>query len=549
MANTAVVKSNVSQIKDHPALRQLLLLVGIAGAVAAGLWLFRWSQDPAYVPLFNGLSDRDASETVTALRQADIPFRFEAGSGTIAVSATQLNAARLTLAGQGLPRAGETGFEMIQQDQGFGTSQFIENARYQHALETELARSVSSLQPVRSARVHLAIPKPSAFTRSGDTPSASVLVDLQPGRTLEQNQVASIVHMVASSVSGMTPSAVTVIDQFGRLLSNEDGDSSAARSAEQLDHVRRVESDYVRRINELLLPLVGVGRVSAQVAADIDFSETEEAREQYAPDPAKVRSEQVVEDTTRGAAPGGAGVPGATSNQPPQASANPPLNSVVAGSDADVQNQSRQTVRNYELDRTVSHTRQSTGKIRRLSVAVLLDHVPRPKAGSPGETELVALSDEELAKVNSLVREAVGFEEQRGDSVSIQNASFLQPEIAPMEPLPLWKQPEILSIARQIGGWLLAMLVVLFVLRPVLRAFLATPLRAMPQGGPMPEAIGVEPSARALAEDRVALAAPQHTMPVPQSGYEQKLQAARSAVAQDPKRVAQVVKTWVGQEA
>ncbi|MGB1562259.1 MAG: flagellar basal-body MS-ring/collar protein FliF [Sinimarinibacterium flocculans] len=538
MAQAQAAMVNVRQLGDSPALRQLLLLGGIALAVAVGLWMFRWSQEPGYAPLYSGLADRDAADVAEALRGSGVPFRFEGGAVT--VPQAQVDQARLQLAAQGLPRSGGVGFEMMQQEQGFGTSQFIESARYQHALETELARTIGSLQPVRAARVHLAIPKPSAFARNGSTPSASVLVDLHAGRTLEQNQVASIVHMVASSVAGMPPGAVTVIDQYGRLLSQDDADSAAARSVGQLEHTRRLEGDYVRRINELLLPMLGPGRVSTQVAASVDYSVTEEARETYTPDPGKVRSEQISEDTRRSATKA-VGVPGAVSNQPPETQAAAALNDTGGGED--VQNMSRETVRNYELDRTLSHTRQSVGRLQRLSVAVLVDYLPRPKAdGKPGETELAPLSDAELAKVEALVREAVGFDAQRGDSVSVQNAPFIQSEIAEPEAVPLWQRPALRDLARQAGGAVLVLALILFVLRPTLRNLLATPLRPAAQ----PALPAGDETARLPADDRLALSADPAALPA--LAYENKLQSARNAVAQDPKRVAQVVKNWVGQE-
>ncbi|SFF43714.1 flagellar M-ring protein FliF [Fontimonas thermophila] len=545
MAQTAqMALPRFVQLKDVPALRQVTLLLGVAFAVALGLWGYRWAQQPVYAPLYSGLADRDAADVAAALRAVGVPFRYEPGSGVVSVPQDQLDQARLSLAEQGLPRSGGIGFEIMQQNQGFGTSQFIENARYQHALETELARTVTSLQPVRAARVHLAIPKPSAFARSEGTPSASVLVELHPGRQLEQSQVASIVHLVASSVAGMPASAVTVIDQYGRLLSNQGGDEGVARSAEQLEHTRRLESDYVRRIHELLAPMLGPGRVSAQVTADMDYSVTEEARETYNPDPAKLRSEQIVEDTTRGSKTA-VGIPGATSNQPPQASANPPLNSAVATGD-DVHNQSRQMIRNYELDRTVSHTRQSVGRIRRLSVAVLVDHVPRPKpGGNPGETEPVPLSAEELAKVEALVREAVGFNAQRGDSVSVQNAPFVAAELSAPEPLPFWQQPQMREILRQIGGAMLVLVLILFVLRPALRSLLTAPV-GVPSAKALPGAIDAG-AVQVLGENSPASGHAPAALPA-QNSYEQKLQIARSAVVQDPKRVAQVVKNWVAQE-
>lgn len=541
MAQAAI--PNVGQLKDIPALRQLAMLVGVAFAVALGLWAFRWSQEPGYTALYSGLADRDAAEMAEALRSANIPYRFEPGSGVVAVPQAQLDQARLHLAAQGLPNGSNVGFEMMQQDQGFGTSQFIESARYQHALETELVRTISALQPVRAARVHLAIPKPTAFARDGGTPSASVLIDLHPGRALEQNQVASIVHLVASSVAGMPASGVTVIDQYGRLLSQQDADSAMARSAEQLEHTRRLEGDYMRRINELLMPLVGSGRVSAQVTADVDYAVTEEAREVYTPDPAKVRSEQINEQMRGAGATAQGGIPGATSNQPPAAGANPPLNATTGG--GETTDMSRQAMRNYELDRTVSHTRQPVGKLRRLSVAVLVDHVPRPKAGGKaGETELMPLTQEEIAKVDALVREAVGFNAQRGDSVSVQNAAFLKAELPEPEPIPLWQQPQLVDAVRHVGGVAVVLALILFVLRPTLRSLMATPLRrasaqALPPGA---EAAGE----RGPAPDPLALGG--GTAALPMGQYEQKLQTARAAVAQDPKRVAQVVKTWIGQE-
>ncbi|HEY1078435.1 MAG TPA: flagellar basal-body MS-ring/collar protein FliF [Fontimonas sp.] len=546
--------STVRNLKDVPALRQLAVLFGIAIAVAIGLWAWTWSQRPAYVPVYANLAGNDAAEVAEALRSSAIPFEVDRLSGSVLVPADKVHETRLNLAGQGLPRGSGQGFEAMSQEQGFGTSQFVETARYQHALETELARTIGNLQPVRAARVHLAIPKPSAFTRNREAPSASVFVQLQSGRELEQNQVASIVHMVAASVPGLDPQDVTVVDQSGRLMSNNN-DSALAQSSEQLGYQRRVESDYARRIEQLLVPLVGAGRVSAQVAADIDFSVTEEARESYTPDASKIRSEQISEDVTRAGAGSAVGIPGATSNQPPADKPNPPLNAVNAagnaqasGPQSDIQTQSKQATRSYELDRTLSHTRQSAGKLQRLSVAVLVDHVPRPKSdGKPGEVELKPLSAAELAQVQALVKEAVGFNAQRGDSVEVQNAAFLQSEIAAAEALPIWQEPQVQGYARLGAGLLLLLILIFVVLRPALRSLLNTPLRATAQQSlARPES----PVEAALADGRAQMQiAHAQALPQQQLAYEQKLQAARQAVAQDPKRVAQVVKNWVGQEA
>ncbi len=537
--------STIRQLKDIPALRQFAVLTGIAVAVAIGLWGWSWSQRPAYVPVYANLSDRDAAELSEALRTSLIPFELDRVSGSVLVPGDQVHEARLKLAGQGLPRGSGQGFEAMGQEQGFGTSQFIETARYQHALETELARTIGNLQPVRAARVHLAIPKPSAFTRNREAPSASVFVQLQSGRELEQSQVASIIHMVAASVPGLSAQDVAVVDQSGRLMSNQ-GDSALAQSSEQLSYQRRVEGDYARRIEQLLTPLVGAGRISAQVAADIDFSVTEEARESYTPDASKVRSEQISEDVTRaGAGSAAVGIPGATSNQPPPDKANPPLNAVNAAGTAqsDIQTQSKQATRSYELDRTLSHTRQSAGKLKRLSVAVLVDHVPRPKSGGkPNEVELMPLSAAELTQVQALVKEAVGFNATRGDSVEIQNAAFLQSEITAVEALPIWREPQVQGYARLGAGLLLLLILIFVVVRPALRSLLNAPVRsAIQQALP---GLAVDDDQGGVRSHAQVVSAQPH-----QIAYEQKLQAARQAVAQDPKRVAQVVKNWVGQEA
>jgi len=539
-------------LKDLPAVRQLALLLGLAMAVAAGIALFTWSQQPNYMPVYPGLAEKDASAVAEALRAAGLPVRLDPATGSVTVPGDKIYEARMRLAAQGLPKGTAMGFEMIQQDQGLGTSQFMETARYQLALETELARTVGSLQPVKAARVHLALPKASPFVRLQDNASASVLVELYPGRQLEQGQVSSIVHIVASSVPDLTPGAVTVIDQYGHLLTEGDPDSEAAQSTAQFEQTHRLEADYVRRLEQLLTPMLGAGRVNAQVAADMDFSVTEEAHETYKPDTAAVRSEQTSEDTTRNGAGAAQGIPGATSNQPPAAA---PAKPAVAAKDKDtaavpaaaaaaasatsadnVVTQSRSNTRNYELDRTLSHTRQPVGRLRRLSVAVLVDNLPRTDAKT-GKTALTPLSKDEMAKVEALVREAVGFDAARGDSVSVENAPFAAAEVPAITPLPLWQRPELRDIARQGLGALSVLVLIFVVLRPLLRNLLSASRATAPlRIGELPVDVG---------EERLSLNGPNGAATL---AYEQKLAAARGAVAQDPKRVAQVVKTWLGND-
>jgi flagellar M-ring protein FliF len=555
-------------LKDIPLLRQLAVFGGIAIAVALGLTMFNWSQKPEYVALYAGLSDKDSSELADALRAANIEFKLDAGSGAVTVAPDQVHTARMRAASLGLPKGGAQGFEMIQGEQGFGVSQFIENARYQLALETELARTVSSLQPVSSARVHLAVPKPSAFTGGNrGNASASVVVELKAGRQLEANQVESIQHIVASSVPNMAPGSVTVIDQFGRLLGSDKSNDEFAESTEQYQFTRRAEADYVRRIESLIAPMVGANRLSAQVAADYDFSVTEEARESYNPQNSAVRSEQTNESQRRdGTSSEASGVPGATSNQAPPtvpqtAPAADPKGAAAATTAASTaatpppSQSTRSETRNYELDRTLSHTRQSQGRLKRLSIAVLVDNVTR--VGADGKPSSVALSTEELAKVEALAKQAVGFDSARGDTVTVQNAPFVAEAVEPQPEQPLWQRSDVRDYARQGAGAIAVLALIMFVLRPMLRTLISGRPRDQQQaqrnGGGEYQPQGAI-AGEHLAADQLSIsgqkmeAHAQHQAALPPSAYDSHINAARTAVGQDPKRVAQVMKTWLNED-
>jgi flagellar M-ring protein FliF len=466
-----------------------------------------------------------------------------------------VHVARLLLASQGLPKATASGFEMMQEDPGLGVSTFLEGARYNHALETELARSIALLAPVKAARVHLAIPKPSAFARPDAGASASVLVNLYPGRELEAGQVEAIVHMVASSVAGLKTERVTVVDQFGRLKSGQDEDALAI-STEQFDYTRRVEADYARRIEQLLAPITGAGRISTQVAAELDYSQTEEARERYEPDRAVLRSETTSEQTTRGPA-GPQGVPGALTNQPPQAQPALPLNALAGQNEAQGPvNESRNATRSFEVDRTLSHTRLPMGRLKKLTVAVLVDDLSRPD-GKGGST-IKPLTAEELARIESLVRDAVGFDAARGDRVTVQNVSFLPTEtLEPVADLPIWMQPQVQNLLRH-GFGLLAIVVLVFAaLRPALKVLLAPSPQPVSLDSPVgmiahhPDGAAPGTGKGRSRQDQVLQADEEEDTPEPfevSGPYEKKLQSARNAVAQDPKRVAQVVKSWLAED-
>jgi flagellar M-ring protein FliF len=532
----------LSKIQDVPVFRQMGTLLMIAGAVAVGLMVFFWSQKPAYTPLYTGLDAKATAEATDMLRAAQIPFQLDQGTGAISVPEENLHDARLKLAGAGLAESGRLGFEMMERDPGFGVSQFVENARYQHALETELVRTITTLRPVRDARVHLAIPKPSAFTRQREVASASVVLDLRSGALLERNQVDAIVHLVSSSIPDLAPERVTVVDQSGRMLTISDPNSEAALNAAQFERVRKLETSFNDRIRELLEPLTGPGRINAEVAVDMDFSVTEEARETFANDPAKIRSEQVSQNTVAGTGP--EGVPGATSNTPPGP------NAAAAPNPAAPVETASSATRNFEMDRTLQHTRQPAGRVRRVTAAVLVDHVPR--TGENGKVVMTALDAATLTRIEALVKEAVGFDAARGDSVSVMNAPFVRETEKP-EDVPLWESPWlhnplVRDIARYGLGALVVILLLFGVLRPAMRQIIQP--RALKK--PADDAVDVS-----LLDDdedgpRLVAALQQDEAPplraLASDAYEDRLRQAREAVKTDSKQVAQVVKDWVASD-
>jgi flagellar M-ring protein FliF len=532
-------------------LRPLLVLLGIAAAVAAGVTVVLWSQGPNWGMLYGGLSPADASDVAQALQSANVPYKVDAGSGGILVPQDRISDARLKLAAQGLPAGDGAGLELIRKDPGFGVSQFMESARYHHALEVELVRTITSLQAVEAARVHLAVPVQSAFVRSRREPSASVFLRLKAGRRLEPEQVSGIVHLVASSIPELEAEQVTVVDQNGHLLSAARNAATAGADA-QLEAARRLEETYTDRIEELLAPLVGAGRVRAQVAIDLEAGATEEAREQYRPESQIVRSEQLAEQNSQSPLGGVGGIPGALTNQPPPAGVALPPGAAAAPAPAAAanaqpasgpeaaaallaaaaSNSSRQSTRNFEIDRTLSYTKQPPGRVRRVTVAVLVDHV---KSIAPdGKAVSTPLAPEQLANVTQLVKDAVGFDAARGDSVNVVNASFLEPgDVPPATDVPLWQQPLLRDVARLVVGAVVLIVLLLLVVRPLLKSLVA-PARGALSVGPALATVQAAPGGAGT--------------PAPAIGYEQQLVQARGLVTQDPKRVAQVVRNWVNSD-
>ena len=534
--------------------RQIALLAGLALSVALGVAIALWARTPNYALLYSSLSGKEANEVMSALQAENIPFRVEESSGAVMVPSAQLRTARVRLAGLGLPRGTALGFEILDKKQSFGTSEFIERARYQRALEIELARSITELNNVRNARVHLAIPRQSSFVRKHARATASVLVQPFAGRELERGQAKTIAHMVAAAVPRMEPGAVRVVDDRGRLLSGADADTELGISERELEYTRRLESTFVDRIESILDPLIGRGSYRAQVALKIDFTRSEETRELYEPDSTAIRSEQLVEER---ADPNVAvGVPGALSNQPPAASSTPeqrgdaePGGQVTTAGKTDEGSVGRETgsirkrqTRNFELDRSVSHIRSQFGTLKRLSAAVVIDD--RVVAGEAGESTRESRTPEEIAQITSLVKEAVAFDDRRGDSVVVVNAPFT--EAVPIEPLPavpVWKQPWVWDAARLAGGGLLVLILLMGVMRPVMRNLVAreTLERSIAYQGEL-AALEAMPETQPVAAMHAPAAGQEMLGVLPSNGG---IDSVRTLVAEDPKRVASVVRNWV----
>ncbi|MET0533841.1 MAG: flagellar basal-body MS-ring/collar protein FliF [Steroidobacter sp.] len=543
--------TNSSPSLIPPGLKPLVMLIGIAAAVAAGVGIVLWSKEPTYSLLYGNLGQQDAAQIAQALDTNGIPYKLE-GSGTITVPADRVHDARLKLAGQGLPE-GDGGFAVMSKDPGFGVSQFMEGARYQHALETELARTITNVQAVEGARVHLALPRQSAFVRDRRKPSASVFLQIKPGRRLESEQVTAIANLVASSIPELESQQVTVVDQQGRLLSSPEGNSEMAEREKQMEIARNLEERYTQRVEQLLSPLIGAGRVRAQVVADVEMSTTEEAREQYRPESQIIRSEQTAEESSRNGANASQGVPGALTNQPPApgvalppGASSAPATAQAAPADpanpnapvvTPPDNTSKQATRNYEIDRTVAYTKLPAGRLKRLTVAVLVDNLR--VTGEDGKVTETALTPEQLENVTRLVKDAVGFSDARGDSVNVVNQSFrgeTKPEEMTPDKIPLWEQPLMRDVAKLLVG-LIALLVIVFsVLRPLLRGLMGSP-RPMQQIQATPVQATVVQTAVAGGSNTPAAL-----------DYEGQIAAARTIVTQDPARVAQVVKSWVGND-
>jgi flagellar M-ring protein FliF len=555
--NTATPGSPLTQALGRLSGSQKIgLMVAIAAIIAIVAGSVMWGQTPEYRVLYSNLSDRDGGAIIESLQQMNVPYKFTEGGGAVLVPANMVHEARLKLASQGLPKGGNVGFELME-NQKFGTSQFLEQVNYQRALEGELARSVQTLASVQSARVHLAIPKPTVFVKDQQKPSASVILSLNAGRALDAGQVSAIVHLISSSVPEMSAKSVTLVDQNGTLLSAMREGGTEVLDASQLKYLRQIEQDYVKRIQDIIIPLVGANNVRAQVTADLDFSQSEQTAESYGPNQppnqAAVRSQQSTESVNTSGGP--SGVPGALSNQPPVPATAPIVNpaSAVAGNSA-TNNTHKEATTNFEVDRTIRHTKLPVGAIKRISVAVVVNH--RTVTDKKGNPSTQPLSDEEKAQITALVKEAMGYDAKRGDSLEVINSAFNDDkEVLP--DVPFWKQPGMLDLAKELLKYLLiagVMLALIFmVIRPAFKN-LAPPPPPEPAEGDE-EGEGGTGGGEAGEEGHGGHGGHGATGGEGGSGeagfsrntpsYENQIQAVKQLAQQDPKIVATVVKEWV----
>jgi flagellar M-ring protein FliF len=544
----------MAELNPTPTLTQTLsgfnskqsigLLVATAAMIALLFGMWTWGKTPDYRVLYGNLSDRDGGAIIESLQQMNVPYKFAEGGGALLVPADQVHEVRLRMASQGLPKGSLAGFELME-NQKFGTSQFLEQMNYQRALEGELARSVQTLASVQSARVHLAIPKPTVFVKEQQQPGASVVLTLHPGRTLDGSQISGIVHLISSSVPNMPAKNVTVVDQSGSLLSSAKEGSTGQMDATQISYVRQIEQAYINRIEAIIAPLIGANNVRAQVTADVDFAQTEQTAESYKPnqDPKEstLRSQQSTA-STNGGNQNATGVPGALSNQPPAPATAPivaPSSSVPAATSAGATSSLKESTVNYEVDRTIRHTKLPVGSIKRLSVAVVLNN--RILTDKSGKKSSKPLNDSEKEQITALVKDAMGFNVSRGDSLNILNSAFnVEKEtIVPEE--PFWKQPDMIALAKDLLKYLLITGIGLFllfgVIRPAFRNFSAASVQTV--------ASKTENTQETAAQERSAA---QNAAQQASRSYENNLETAKKIAGQDPKIVASVVQGWVNNE-
>lgn len=544
--------------------QKILLMVAIAALIALAVGASTWLKQSDYRILFSNISERDGGSIIAALEQMNVPYRFNEGGSAILIPGTRVHEVRLRLATQGLPKGGGVGFELME-NQKFGISQFAEQVNYQRGLEGELARTIQSIGAVQGARVHLAIPKPTVFLREELKPSASVMVSLYPGRSLDPMQIVGIQNLVAASVPNLAVAGVTVIDQSGAMISQlKSRLMEAGLDPTQIKYVQEIEANTIKRVEDILLPILGKGNARVQIAADIDFSQSEQTAETHRPNTTppdvSIRSQQTSE--TASTSPSALGVPGALSNQPPVPPTAPITQPAVPGATPGAPGQANQppipgqinaagvqapitnvgqpintrkdSTINYEVDKTIRHTRQSIGVIKRLSAAVVINHRKDAKG------VMKPLAEAEIKQIDSLVKEAMGFSKERGDTVSVANAAFTPVERSEVE-IPLWKDPENIDLLRELLKYAAIALIAAYLVFKVIRPLLQTMLPPPP---PPPAPLEV---AKGQHIDTVDEEGGAGESPMSESQLlDMRIEEVRAMAQQDPMAVANIIKEWIG---
>ena len=541
--------------------RRVLLMVAAAAVIALMVGIWMWSQKTEYRVLFSNFSDRDGGSIVASLQQMNVPYKYSDGGSAILVPENMVHDARLKLAAQGLPKGGNVGFELME-NQKLGVSQFLEQVNFQRALEGELARSIQSLSAVQAARIHLALPKASVFVRDQQKPTASVILSLYPGRMLDAQQVSAIVHLVASSVPELSLKSVTIVDQNGNLLSDTTKQPANGLDPTQLKYVQDLQDSIIRRVESIIAPIVGSGNVRAEATADVDFSRTEQAAEIYTPnqtgDTAAVRSKQSSESQNGSAS--ASGIPGALTNQPPAPAtapivnpATPGANGVAGAAGATATSGSssgtshKDATINYEVDKTVRYVQQPMGGLRRLTVAVVVNY--KRTVDATGKVVMKPLTEAEKNQISDLVKEAMGYNKDRGDSLNVVNTQFsttVEPE------LPLWKQPDMILLAKEIGKYVLLAAVLLYLYFGVLRPIIWKLTGREEKEAAERAAAEAEAAAAAMYDpdnpDAIVNLSGEAEEVDERAVYKANLETAKQWAKNDPKLVASIIKTWVNNE-
>jgi flagellar M-ring protein FliF len=526
-------------------LRQVGLMVGLAASVALGVAVVLWAQEPNYQPVVGDLSAYNPQDVTTILDSNGIKYRMDPRTGALLVPSNEVHNARLKLAAEGVTDRRTIGYELLDQDRGLGTSQFMETISYRRGLEGELARTIATMRGVRNARVHLAIPERSVFIRDAREPTASVFLEVFAGRRPEQEQIRAIVNLVAGSVPMMSREQVTVVDQNGNLLTGDETRANADQMKDQYEYTARVEDRLTRRVASMIAPIVGNGRFRTEVTADLDFSAVERAEELYNPEQQAVRSERELSEQ-RGAGANG-GIPGALSNQPP---GNATVPEQVAGQEGDGApaappvNVRRESTRNYELDRTVSYTRQQLGGIKRVTVALAVDDM---KVVNPetGQVSYEPWPESELQRLSMLVRDAVGYSAARGDSVTVMNTAFSPEDAVEFDTPGFWEQPWFWGLMKQILAGLVILILVLGLLRPTLKSLSGAGSRERGEDSDSGSYGGLGGIEGGDALREAMSSQDDLLLPGATDGYDRQVNALKGLIAEDPARVAQVMRQWV----